>query len=189
MKYSDRPSVNVVVHVEAAVPRVWELVSDISLPTRFSPELQSVAWLDGADGPVAGARFEGVNRNQMLGEWRTVSQVTEADEHRVFGWAVLSAAYLRDEAASATETPPARTPAPEQYLSSWCFEIEAEGTGTRLQQTMRLGLGRSPLTAAIENQPDREEEIIASRLDGLRAGMEATLDGIKALAEADDQSA
>ncbi|WP_335936739.1 SRPBCC family protein [Streptomyces sp. PTD5-9] len=161
------------VHVEAAVSRVWELVTDVRLPARFSPELQRVAWLDGADGPVVGARFEGVNHRELLGEWRTVSQVTEVDEHRAFAWAVMDADGRFGEP----------TLDPARRVASWRYEIEAEGTGARLRQTVRLGPGRSGLTLIIEKWPDREEEVVALRLKELRAGMEATLHGIRKLAE------
>ncbi|MFF4096841.1 SRPBCC family protein [Streptomyces sp. NPDC001834] len=173
MKYADGPSTHSVVHIEATVPQVWALVTDIHLPARFSPELQRVAWLDGATGPVVGARFEGINHHRMLGEWRTVSQVIEADEHRAFAWAVLDPEGRYGEA----------TLDPERCMSSWHYEIEAEGTGTRLRQTLRIGPGRSGLTAAIESRPDQEEQIIAFRLKEVRVGMETTLDGIKTLAE------
>lgn len=155
------------------MPRVWELVTDIHLPARFSPELRRAVWLDGADGPVVGARFEGFNHNERLGEWRTVSQVTEADEHRVFAWAVLDVDGRYGEAVQD----------PARGLASWRYEIEPEGTGTLLRQTVRLGPGPSGLTVAIDEMPDREQEIIAFRLADLRAGMETTLDGIRALAE------
>ncbi|OKJ41549.1 polyketide cyclase [Streptomyces sp. CB01580] len=175
MRYADGPSMQCAVHVEAAVPRVWDMVTDIHLPTRFSPELKRVVWLDGADGPVVGARFEGFNHNDRLGDWQTVSQVTEVAERRAFTWAVLDVNGRYGEA----------TLDPERCLASWRYEIEAEGTGTLLRQTVRLGPGRSGLTVAIEKMPDREEEIIAFRLKDLRAGMETTLDGIRTLAEKD----
>ncbi|MER6501840.1 SRPBCC family protein [Streptomyces sp. NPDC001455] len=117
------------VHVEAAVPRVWEMVTDIHLPTRFSPELKRVVWLDGADGPVVGARFEGFNHNERLGKWQTVSQVTEIEERRAFTWVVLDANGRYGEA----------TLAPERCLASWRYEIEAEGRGTLLRQTSASG--------------------------------------------------
>ncbi|MFI6723534.1 SRPBCC family protein [Streptomyces atratus] len=173
MEYADGPSVHSVVHIEAAVPRVWELVTDIRLPARFSPELLRVAWLDGANGPVVGARFEGFNHHRMLGEWRTVSHVIEADEPRVFAWAVTDA----DGRYGEVTLDPARS------MATWRYEVEAEGSGTRLRQAVRLGPGRSGITAAIESRPDREQEMIAFRLKELRAGMETTLQGIKTLAE------
>ncbi|MEU6480331.1 SRPBCC family protein [Streptomyces sp. NPDC047017] len=177
MRYADGPKVDCEVHVEAAVERVWELVTDIRLPAGLSPELYRVAWLDGADRPEVGARFEGHNRHPRLGEWRTVSHVVELDERRVFAWAVTDADGVFGE--------PALDPA--RSLASWRYELRAEdGGGTRLRQSALIGPGPSGVTRAIEHRPDQEEAIIAFRLDALRTGMEATLNGIKELAEQAD---
>ncbi len=56
-RYADKPTVQVRIWVGAPPARVWELVSDIGLMPAMSSELQSVEWLDGADGPAVGARF------------------------------------------------------------------------------------------------------------------------------------
>ncbi|MFE9122269.1 SRPBCC family protein [Streptomyces sp. NPDC007172] len=173
MRFADGPSVHCDVHVEAVVQRVWELVTDIRLPARLSPELQRVEWLDGADEPVVGACFEGYNHHQQLGEWRTVSHVVEVDEQQAFAWAVTDA----DGRYGEPTLDPARS------MASWRYELQAEVGGTRLRQSALIGPGRSGVTLAIERWPDREEEIIAFRLKELRAGMEATLRGIKSLAE------
>ncbi|MFB7916713.1 SRPBCC family protein [Streptomyces sp. NPDC056061] len=175
MRYTDGPRVEVVVHVEAPVSRVWELVADIGLPARLSPELQRVAWLDGADRPVVGARFEGFNHHRLLGEWRTVSHVMEADEQRAFAWAVTDPDGRFGEA----------TLDPARCAAFWRYELAAEPTGTRLRQTVRMGPGRSGVTEVIAQRPEQEEEIIEFRVAELRAGMESTLNGIKALAETD----
>lgn len=49
----------------AATPeRIWESVSDVTKIGRYSPETFEAEWLDGATGPVVGARFRGhVKRN------------------------------------------------------------------------------------------------------------------------------
>jgi uncharacterized protein YndB with AHSA1/START domain len=173
MRHADGPSVQCEVHVEAAPPRVWELVTDIALPARFSPELQRVAWLDGADRPEVGASFEGWNQNARLGQWRTVSQVVALDEHRLFAWSVTDADGRFGE--------PTRDPA--NAMASWRYELTPVDGGTLLRHTALIGPGRNGLTLAIERTPDREEQIISFRLADLRAGMEATLHGIKSLAE------
>ncbi|MFJ9742021.1 SRPBCC family protein [Streptomyces sp. NPDC101166] len=173
MRFTDGPSVHCDVHVEADVPRVWELVTDIRLPALLSPELQRVAWLDGAEGPSVGACFEGYNYHQQLGEWRTVSRVVELDEQRVFAWVVTDVDGRYGEP----------TLDPAKSMASWCYELEAEGGGTQLRQSALIGPGRSGVTLALERWPNRMEEIITFRKKELRAGMEATLRGIKALAE------
>src|ERR1700727_265994 len=50
---------SVTVHMAASADRVWHLVSDITRVGEFSPETFEAEWLDGARGPVPGARFRG----------------------------------------------------------------------------------------------------------------------------------
>ncbi len=177
MRYVDGPEVHVERRVRAAPSRVWSLVSDIELPARFSPELHRVEWLDGATGPALGATFLGHNRNDILGEWRTLSRVVELEPEQVFAWSVFDADGVFGGAAAMPHAPAA----------TWRFELMpdgSDGTATVLRQSSRLGPGPSGLTLAIDRAPHREEKLVAYRLDDLRAGMRTTLDGIAALAEA-----
>ena len=82
MKYADCPTVSVSVTVEATAATVWDLVSDITLPTRFSSEIRSVDWLDGATEPALGARFVGRSAHEAIGEWETTCRITDLDEGR-----------------------------------------------------------------------------------------------------------
>ncbi|MEV4453717.1 SRPBCC family protein [Streptomyces mirabilis] len=176
MRYAEGPRVSCDVYIEADPSRVWGLVTDIGLPARLSPELQRVEWLDGAEGPAVGACFAGCNRHRMVGEWWTVSHVVQLEEQRVFGWTVVDPDGRYGD--------PVQDPA--KPLATWRFELEPEGTGTRLRQFARMGPGRSGVSLAIERTPEREEKIVAFRLAELRTNMEATLHGIKALAEESD---
>ncbi|WP_217575844.1 SRPBCC family protein [Streptomyces sp. GbtcB7] len=176
MRYAEGPRVSCDVYIEADPSRVWGLVTDIGLPARLSPELQRVEWLDGAEGPAMGACFAGCNRHRMVGEWWTVSHVVQLEEQRVFGWAVVDPDGRYGDPV----------PDPAKPLATWRFELEPEGTGTRLRQFARMGPGRSGVSLAIERTPEREEKIVAFRLAELRTNMEATLHGIKALAEVTD---
>ncbi|MER5907568.1 hypothetical protein ABT150_47295 [Streptomyces mirabilis] len=112
----------------------------------------------------------------MVGEWWTVSHVVQLEEQRVFGWAVVDPDGRYGDPV----------PDPAKPLATWRFELEPEGTGTRLRQFVRMGPGRSKVSLAIERTPEREEKIMAFRLAELRTNMEATLHGIKALAEETD---
>ena len=58
------------------------------------------------------------------------------------------------------------------------------GAGTRLTQWMQMGPARSGINAAIDAMPDKESRILERRLAELRQNMQATLEGIKQLAEA-----
>lgn len=161
MRYADTPETEVAVDIAAPAERVWALVRDIALPARFSSELQAAEWLD--DGPALGARFVGRNEHPAIGAWQTTCTVTRYDEGRVFEWSVGD-----------VTAPAAR----------WRFEVEPTPGGCRLRQWARMGPGRSGLTPAIERMPEKEERIVARRLEEWRTNMAANLEGIKALAEA-----
>lgn len=49
---------------------------------------------------------------------------------------------------------------------------------------MRLGGGRGPLQDFVERDPAQEEQIVDGRTARLRVGIEVTLGGVKAEAEA-----
>lgn len=166
MRYADGPTVEVEVFVDAPVDRVWPLVADIDLPARFSTEIQGCRWLDGVAGPSVGARFVGRSGHPAVGEWETTCTVTECETGRAFGWAVGD---------------------PEHPSARWRFDLQADGAGTRLRQWAQIGPGPSGLTPAILAMPDKEERIIARRLDEHRVNMTATVEGVKALAEAQER--
>ncbi|MEU4149192.1 SRPBCC family protein [Streptomyces sp. NPDC026659] len=170
MRLADVPRVECVTEIAAEPKRVWALVSDIATPARYSPELQEVEWLDGAEEPAVGACFSGRNRNDMLGEWRTASRITELTEPRVFAWEVV---YFDDRHLG-------------EPLAIWTFTLEplADGSGTRLRHGMRFGAARGPVHTFVERYPEREEQIVDGRLALLRTGIEMTLAGVKAEAEA-----
>lgn len=157
MKYADGPTVEVDVVIDASLDRVWALVSDITLPARFSSELQEVRWLDDAR-----TRFAGRNRHPAAGEWETTCVVIESEPGRTFAWAVGD---------------------PDRPSATWRFVLEPEPAGVRLRQSARLGPGPSGLTPAIEAMPDKEDRIVARRLEEHRVNMQATVEGLKALAE------
>jgi hypothetical protein len=153
---SEGPEAVVEVHVDAPPAAVWAVASDITVPPRFSEELQEARWLDDRS-------FRGRNHHPAIGEWETTSYVVASEPERRFAWAVGSV---------------------EQPAASWSFElVPCPGGGTTLRQRCHLGPGPSGLTPALEAMPDKEERIIARRLDEHRANMQRTLEGIKALAE------
>lgn len=162
MRYADGPTVEVEIHIDAPASRVWELVSDIELPARFSAEFQGARWLDGATGPAVGTKFEGTNEHPRVGTWTTTSYVVACEPERILAWNVTD---------------------PDQPSASWRYELEPEGDGTRLKQWMRMGPARSGLNIAIDAMPDREEEIVARRQQEHTRNMTLTLEGIKSLAE------
>jgi uncharacterized protein YndB with AHSA1/START domain len=162
-RYADKPTVEVRIWIDAPPARVWELVSDIELMPAMSSELQSVVWLDGANGPAAGARFAGHSKHEALGEWETTSHVVEFEPERVFGWAVED---------------------PANPSALWRFRLEPKDGGTELSEWVQLGPGRSGLSFAIDQMPDKEQKIVFVRMREFERNITVTLEQIKALAEA-----
>src|SRR5881397_1324451 len=68
------PGVTVEVDIAAPPARVWELVSDINLPARFSTEFLGATWID-TESPRVGAAFVGRNRQEGGREWQTTSYI------------------------------------------------------------------------------------------------------------------
>jgi uncharacterized protein YndB with AHSA1/START domain len=166
--YADCPTAAAEVYIEAPPERVWGMVSDIFLMPELSSELQAVAWLDGTpehqagDGPAVGRQFTGRNAHPAMGEWETVSTVTECDPPRRFAWAVGDPAH------------PGAT---------WRFTLEPEGQGTRLEQWYQMGPARSGLNLAIDAMPDKEAKIVFVRLREHETAMRHNLKTIKDRAE------
>jgi len=159
-RYEDGPTVEVEIDIDAPAERVWQLVTDINLPARFSTEFMGAEWLD--EGPALGARFLGRNAHRALGEWQTTSWVNRYEPICEFGWAVSD---------------------PDNPSATWWFTFgEADGR-VRLRHGGRMGPAPSGLSIAIAAMPDKEERIVARRLDEWERNMRATLEGIKRLAE------
>ncbi|MGH3560226.1 MAG: SRPBCC family protein [Mycobacterium sp.] len=162
MRYRDCPTVEVSERIVGDLAEIWAVVTDITLPVRFSPELQKVQWLDGADHVSVGARFRGYNKHASLGEWQTDCRVVEVEEGTRWVWEVQG-----DSEASAT----------------WSFEVDPTSDGAIVRQWGRMGPGASGLSAAIAAMPQKEGRIVARRLAEWEAGMHANVAGIKALIE------
>jgi uncharacterized protein YndB with AHSA1/START domain len=163
VRFADGPTAETDVYIAAPPERVWPLVCEITTPSRFKTELQEAVWAaDAGDAPCLGARFTGRNFHPARGGWETTSTIVAFDIGRRFGWAVGD---------------------PEHPAATWRFELSPEDDGTRLRYWARMGPGPSGLTPAIEKMPDKEERIIARRLEEWQANMAATVAGIKGLAE------
>ena len=164
MKYDDQPGIGWGLLVDAEPSIVWDVISDPATPVQFSDELQKAEWENAPDGPALGASFRGYNKHPELGwEWDVECVITKFDEGRTFGWRVQS---------------------PDGGAAEWWFTIEPVEGRTRLWFQSTMGPGVSGLSPAIEAQPDREDDIVANRLGSWSANMAATVEGIKALAEA-----
>ena len=160
MCLADQPGTWVEIDIAAPVEQVWDLVTDIELPARFSEEFQGASWVD--DGPVPGARFVGRNRHPAIGEWEVECFVEECEQGRRFAWA------NGDRAATGAR---------------WRFDLDPVDGGTRLRFSMSMGPGPSGISMAIESMPDKEPRILHRRVAEHHANMTRTVTGIRDLAE------
>jgi len=157
---ADGPGTWVELEVAAPIEVVWDLVTDIDLPSQFSREYLGGRWT-GA-GAALGASFMGRNRHERVGEWEVESFVDVYEPPQAFGWATVD----RDNPGS-----------------RWRFVLSATDAGTLLRYELILGPGPSGLTPAIAAMPDKEARILDRRLAEHHANMVTTVAGIGRLAE------
>jgi uncharacterized protein YndB with AHSA1/START domain len=141
--------------IGAPPERVYAIVTDIAQMGRLSPECTGGRWLGGATGPVVGARFKGTNKRGMA-RWSTTNEVVVADLDRAFGFQTLQSGYR------------------------WDYRLEPDGDGTVLTET-RSPFRERPLVAKVFTKLLLGGE--DGHTDELRAGMQQTLERVKALAE------
>lgn len=161
MLQKDQPEVSVAVLIEASPEKVWQFVSDITTPTHFSDEFKAAQWINGATGPSVGAHFEGTNGRGET-QWTTTCIVTQYEEQKVFEYCVES-----------VEVP----------VATWRYSVQPQGEQVELTYWAKMGLAPNGMTAHYKGDPEREARIIANRMEMWRTNMQATIDGIKALAE------
>lgn len=151
------PDLEESVHVEAPAEVVWGLVGDLTRMGEWSPENTGGKWLGGATGPAVGARFKGSNRKGSL-RWSTVSTIVACDEPARIEWDVTLG------------------PLP---VARWGYRIEPDGYGkstvTETWEDMRAGWSAKLTDAILRSGP---------RADHNRKNMRATLERLKAAAEA-----
>ena len=160
LRFDDGPGTVVEVDIDASPGSVWELVTDLNLPARFSTEFLGAEWEGDARG--VGAVFRGRNQHEAIGEWTVPCFVDAYEENRAFGW---------------------RTSDPDNPGARWRFDLEPRHGGTRLRFSYTIGPGPSGTSLAITKNPDKEARVLRRRLEEVRANMQRTVDGIKQLAE------
>jgi len=113
----------VTVHMDAPPDRIWELVSDVTRIGRYSPETFEAEWVDGATGPVVGAKFRGhVKRNGRGPTYWTTCTVLASEPGREFAFGVGSS---------------------DKPLNIWRYRLEPTGDGTDVTESFELS--RTPM--------------------------------------------
>jgi uncharacterized protein YndB with AHSA1/START domain len=141
--------------IDAPPEVVYDLISDVTQMSRWSPETTSCRWLDGADCAHVGARFRGTNRMGWR-RWSTTCTVTAAEPGRRFAFDV------------------AYGPFP---ISAWSYELIGDGGDTIVREAWRER--RPPWLRALTGRV----MAVTDRVTHNRSGMEATLEALRAVAE------
>jgi uncharacterized protein YndB with AHSA1/START domain len=145
-------------HIDASPEELYALVADVTRTPEFSPEILECTWLDGATGPAVGARFKAKNKVPNRPAWHNKPVVTAAEPGRVFSFA-------RTEPFAGTV--------------EWTYRFEPDGNGTLVTESYAVTKPLSPvgwfIIGTLFARKDRRAD--------LRAGMEKTLERIRATVE------
>jgi hypothetical protein len=150
--------IQVSTHVDAPPDRVYRLVSDVTRMGELSPVCYRCEWIDPANGPAAGARFKGWNR-QGFRRWWTICEVTAAEPGRVFEFRTIDGLF--------------NVGFRNKEMTRWRYEFAPDGIGTTVTESMEL-VAFPPMLrplAPLLNRQDRE------------GGMRETLERLKTTAE------
>ncbi|MET0149879.1 MAG: SRPBCC family protein [Acidimicrobiales bacterium] len=111
---------SVTVHIDAPPEAVWALVSDVTQIGKYSPETFEAEWLDGATGPVVGAKFRGhVKRNGRGPVYWAPCTVVVAEPNKEFAFTVGMGSE-------------------DKALTRWGYVLEPSGEGTDVTESFRL---------------------------------------------------
>jgi len=144
--------------VPASPSTVYDLISDITTMSRYSPETVASSWLGDA-GPHVGARFKGTNVIGKL-RWSTKPAVTAADPGVRFAFQV-----------------------PGRSGPLWTYHFEPVDGGTLVTESMIQTVPSPVLIRFLQRRAG-----VADRAAHLRQGMIVTLDRLATAAAALDSA-
>ena len=145
-------------HVLSPPEKLYELVSDVRRMGEWSPECRHCEWIDGASGPVVGARFKGTSKRGLV-RWSTTPRVVAADVGREFAFVTSHRGH--DE-------------------TKWTYRFEPDGGGTTITESFEMlsdlpwyfGLAERVLMGVKDRKADLESGMAETlrRLEGAVAG-------------------
>jgi hypothetical protein len=156
VQHLDRDEVSLL--IQAPAEEIYGLVADVTRTPEFSPAVVRCTWLDGATGPAVGARFEAVNTTEAGKTWKNRPVVTTADPGREF-------AFTRTEPFAGTLL--------------WRYVLVPEEGGTRVTESYEVTKPVTRVGWFVIERIFRAGDVPA----GLRAGMQTTLERIRATVE------
>jgi len=151
-----QPPDEVALWIDAPSARIYGIITDIAQMGRLSPECTGGRWLGAATGPAVGASFKGTNK-RGLARWSTRNEVVAATPGEVFAF----------------ET--------QQSGTRWTYRLQRDGDGTVVTES-RAAFKARPLVARVFSKLALGG--VEEHDDEMRDGMRATLERLKAVAEA-----
>lgn len=142
--------------IDTTPEHIYDLVAELPRMGEWSPECQSVEWVDGTTGPTVGATFVGHNRGGPRGlfKWSRRGRVLVADPGRTF-------AFVTEEGG--------------RESTEWRYRFELVDGGTRVSESYEVKW--IPTWARIVDVP-------TNRHRELREAMRHTLEQLKSAVEA-----
>ncbi len=145
---------SVTLHIDAPPERVYELVADVTRMGEWSPECRKCEWLDGRVDAAVGARFKGSNQSGFM-KWSTIAEVVAAEPGRTFAFTTKSRG---------------------KESTRWRYEFSAADGGSDVTESYEA-VWAPPLIDLVERI------FMRNRDQKIEAGMQTTLERIKAVAE------
>ncbi len=99
--------------IRAEAAELYDLLSDLPRMGEWSPENRGGVWVNGAEGPVVGARFKGSNKKGWA-TWSTDVVVTVADPGERFSFDVTRGSVR---------------------IANWDYRFEQDGAMTSVVET------------------------------------------------------
>ncbi len=160
-RVADGPGVVVEIDTAARPPAVWKVITDIAMPARFSDEFVGAEWT--SEGPPAvGSTFRGRNDIPNVFTWEVDCIVTRWEENSAFEWRITDA---------------------DDPGAIWRFDIAEQGTGSRLRMSMVIGQRNNGTAPAALKRPEKEQQVLNRRRAALKANMQRTIEGVKAVVD------
>jgi|TARA_B100001105_G_scaffold244732_1_gene226738 nitroreductase len=160
-RIEDGPGVVVEIDTDARPEAVWEVISDIGMPARFSQELVDAEWTSDGDRGV-GSTFRGSNSIPDIRDWDTNCIVTAWKDQETFEWRVTDA---------------------QKPGAIWRFDLVEQGGGSRLRFSMTIGKENNGTAPRALKDPSQESEILRTRRLIHKANMQRVVEGVKGLVD------
>lgn len=141
--------------IRADAGELYDLVSDLPRMGEWSPENTGGRWVNGAAGPVVGARFKGTNQSGWH-KWKTDVVVTDARRGERFSFDVTLGPIK---------------------IANWNYQFQQEGANTTVVETWTdhripvVGTVAS-LFVGVRNRPGRNRDNMEATLARLAAAVE-----------------